>query len=155
MTEAAIQAGPRKPSSSRRHQSRRFAMQALYGHLLSGTPVNDLLAHFRSEESFGRCDPGYFDQLVRGVLAERALLEQGFAGMLDRPIAQLDPVEHAVLLIAAYELQHCPELPYRIVINEAVELTKLFGATDGHKYINGVVDRLARQLRPVEIGVKG
>jgi N utilization substance protein B len=153
MTEAAaLQTSSRKPSMSKRHQARRFAVQALYSHLLSGTPVNDLLAHFRSEESFARCDPGYFDQLVRGVLAERAALEQGFTGYLDRPVAQLDPVEHAVLLLAAYELAHCPELPYRVAINEAVELTKLFGATDGHKYINGVVDRMARRLRPTEFG---
>ena len=152
MTEAAVQAGPRKPSGSKRHQARRFAVQALYSHLLSGTPVNDLLSNFRSEESFGRCDQSYFDQLVRGVLAERLALEQGFAEYLDRPAAQLDPVEHAVLMLAAYELAHCPELPYRVAINEAVELTKLFGATDGHKYINGVVDRMARRFRSTEFG---
>jgi N utilization substance protein B len=85
------------------------------------------------------------------VLAERLPLEQLFIGYLDRPLSQLDPVEHAVLLLAAYELAHCPELPYRVAINEAVELTKQFGATDGHRYINGVVDRLARKLRAAEM----
>lgn len=156
MIEAAVQAGgARKPSSSKRHQSRRFAVQALYSYLLSGTETNDLLAHFRGEQSFARCDPGYFDLLVRGVLAERTQLEQFFAGVLDRPVTQLDPVEHAVLLLASYELAHCPELPYRVAINEAVELTKLFGATEGHKYINGVVDRMARKLRQAETGSGG
>jgi N utilization substance protein B len=152
MTEAAAVTAPRKPSATKRHQARRFALQALYGHLLAGTALNDLLAQFRSEEGFTRCDPEYFDRLLRGVLTERAQLEQVFAGYLDRPISQLDPVEHAVLLLSAFELAHCPELPYRVAINEAVELTKLFGATDGHKYINGVVDRMARKLRAAEIG---
>lgn len=152
MIEAKAAAGARKPSSSKRHQSRRFAMQALYSHMLSGAEANDLLSHFRSEDSFTRCDPAYFDQLVRGVLAQRSQLEASIEGLLDRPVAQLDPVEHAVLLLASYELAHCPELPYRVAINEAVELAKLFGATEGHKYINGVVDRMARKLRSVEIG---
>lgn len=155
MTEAAKQGSLRRPSSSKRHQARRFAVQALYSHFLSACSANDLLVNFRSEENFTRCDPAYFDQLVRGVLQERVPLEHCFADSLDRPVAQLDPVEHAVLLLAAYELTHCPELPYRVVINEAVELTKLFGATEGHKYINGVVDRMARSLRSTEIGKKG
>jgi transcription antitermination protein NusB len=152
MTEAAASAGTRKPAGSKRHQARRFALQALYSHLLAGTALDDLLAHFRGEEGFERCDAAYFDQLLRGVLTRRAALEQSFAGYLDRPLTQLDPVEHAVLLLAAYELAHCPELPYRVAINEAVELTKLFGATEGHRYINGVVDRMAHKLRAAEIG---
>ena len=152
MTEAAAKAPRRKPGGSKRHHARRFAVQALYGHLLADTAVNDLLVNFRREENFDRGDAEYFDQLVRGALDERAQLERCFAPYLDRPVAQLDPVEHAILLLAAYELQHCPELPYRVAINEAVELTKLFGATEGHKYINGVVDRMARKLRAAETG---
>lgn len=154
MTEAAPEESPprRKPSGSKRHSARRFAVQALYGYLLADTPLNDLLVNFRSEENFDRSDKEYFDLLVRGALAERGQLELAFASYLDRPLTQLDPVEHAVLLLAAFELGHCPELPYRVVINEAVELTKLFGATDGHKYINGVVDRMARKLRSTEMG---
>lgn len=152
MIEATAGAGLRKPSSSKRHQSRRFAVQALYSHMLSGTDAKELLGHFRSEDSFTRCDAAYFDQLVSGVLAARRQLEALLADVLDRPITQLDPVEHAVLLLASYELAHCPELPYRVAINEAVELAKLFGATEGHKYINGVVDRLAHKLRTTEIG---
>ena len=151
MTEAAISTAPRRPSSSKRHQARRLALQALYGHLLAGTQPNELVTHLRGEEGFVRCDGDYFEQLLRGVLAERLPLEQLFIGYLDRPLSQLDPVEHAVLLLAAYELAHCPELPYRVAINEAVELTKQFGATDGHRYINGVVDRLARKLRAAEM----
>jgi N utilization substance protein B len=141
----------RKPSPSRRHQARRFAMQAIYQHLLAGTEGNDLLLHFREQTGFARCDAEYFDALVRGVLAEQGALEAEFAGFLDRPVAQLDPVEHAVLLLAAFELAHRPELPYRVAINEAVELSKLFGAEEGHKYINGVIDHLARKLRAVEV----
>lgn len=152
MTEAVAVSNPRKSSSSKRHQARRFAVQALYSHLLAGTALNDLLVHTRSEGGFARCDHGYFDQLLRGVLETRVQLELDFAQYLDRPVQQLDPVEHAVLLLAAYELAHCPELPYRVAINEAVELTKQFGATEGHKYINGVVDRMARKLRSTEIG---
>ena len=154
MTEVIASAVARKPSASKRHQARRFALQALYGHLLADTAEGELLTHVRSEEHFARCDPDYFERLLRGVLAERSRLEPLFAEILDRPLEQLDPVEHSVLLLAAYELQHCPELPYRIVINEAIELTKLFGATEGHKYINGVVDRMARRLRPAEIDAK-
>ncbi len=152
MTEAALVTSPRKSSSTKRHQARRFAVQALYSHLLAGTELNDLLVNTRLEESFGRCDSNYFDQLVRGTLDERPQLEMAFSSYLDRSLTQLDPVEHAVLLLAAYELMHCPELPYRVAINEAVELTKQFGASEGHKYINGVVDRMARKLRSTEIG---
>lgn len=127
-------------------------MQALYSHLLAGTELKELLVNTRLEESFSRCDSIYFDQLLSGVLEGRAQLELAFASYLDRALTQLDPVEHAVLLLAAYELMHCPELPYRVAINEAVELTKQFGATEGHKYINGVVDRMARKLRSTEMG---
>jgi N utilization substance protein B len=152
MTEAAVLAAPRKPSGSKRHQARRFALQAVYGYLLAGTAPDELVAHLRGEAGFERCDTGYFERLLRGVVAERAQLEQLFSGFLDRSLTQLDPVEHAVLLLAAYELAHCPELPYRVAINEAVELAKLFGATEGHKYVNGVVDRMAHKLREAEIG---
>jgi N utilization substance protein B len=145
-------ASAKKPPTSRRTQARQFAMQAIYQHLLTGTSLNDLLVEFRSQSAFGRTDQDYFDALVRGILANRAALEKDFAEYLDRPVAQLDPVEHAVLLLAAFELTHCPELPYRVAINEAVELAKLYGAEESHKYINGVMDRLARRIRAVEIG---
>ena len=151
MTESiATTTKPRKPAS-KRHQSRRLALQAIYQWLVTGTELNDLRVQFRDEQGFPRCDQGYFDDLVQGVVARRTELEQAFAGYLDRPVVQLDPVEHAVLLLAAFELGHHPELPYRVAINEAVELTKVFGAEDSHKYINGVMDRLAHKLRAVEI----
>ncbi len=151
MTESiATTAKPRKPAS-KRHQSRRLALQAIYQWLVTGTELNDLRVQFRDEQGFPRCDQDYFDDLVQGVVAHRGELEQAFAGYLDRPVVQLDPVEHAVLLLAAFELGHHPELPYRVAINEAVELTKVFGAEDSHKYINGVMDRLAHKLRAVEI----
>jgi N utilization substance protein B len=148
MTDAP--ARPRR-LSSRRHQSRRLALQAVYQWLISDTGLEDLRRQFRDEQGYANCDQDYFDILLRGVLANRAELEQAFAGYLDRPVAQLDPVEHAVLLLAAYELGHHPELPYRVAINEAVELAKVFGAEESHKYINGVMDRLAHSLRAVEI----
>jgi N utilization substance protein B len=148
MTEAAA----KKPAPSRRHITRQFAVQAIYQHLLSGTTPEDIVLQFHEQDGFRRCDRDYFDMLLRGALGHRADLEAAFAGDLDRPVNELDPVEHAVLLVATYELLHCPELPYRVAINEAVELAKLYGAEDGHKYINGVMDRLAHRLRVKETG---
>lgn len=155
MTEAAVSEFPRRPSASKRHHARRFALQAVYGHLLAGAGPGELVSQLRETEGFARCDGEYFERLLRGTLDRRADLEAHFTGYLDRPLAQLDPVEHAVLLLAAFELACCPELPCRIAINEAVELAKQFGATESHRYINGVVDRMARRLRATEFDAKG
>ncbi len=150
MTETAAENSPEKRKPSRQ-QARRFAMQAIYQWQIAETTRGDLLAQFRSEPDMIRCDSAYFADLVEGILSNEPELDAEFAKVLDRPVEQLDPIERATLLVGAYELSNHPEIPYRVVINEAVELAKRYGATDSHKYINGVMDRLARRLREVEI----
>lgn len=138
----------RKPS---RKEARQYALQAIYQWQIAGTSRGDLLAQYRSEPGMIKCDSVYFADLVEGVLTHEESLEESFVSVVDRPVDQLDPIERATLLIGAYELRDHPEIPYRVVINEAVELAKRYGATESHKYINGVMDRLARKLREVEI----
>ena len=144
------------PGLSRRGLARRLAVQALYQWIVNETPPGVLLRQFREQpDGLGRADPAYFEQLLRGALAEVDRLREAFTPYLDRPLAQIDPVEHAVMLMAAYELIHEPGVPWKVVVNEAVQLTKLFGAEDGFKFVNGVLDQLARQVRSVEIGDLG
>jgi N utilization substance protein B len=107
-------------------------------------------AHMRELDGFDKCDRAHFDALLHGCIAEAAALDAVLARHVDRRPAELSPVEHAVLMIGAYELTHCLDMPYRVVINEAVELAKSFGGTDGHKYVNGVLDKCAADLRPDE-----
>ncbi|MDP9141294.1 MAG: transcription antitermination factor NusB [Pseudomonadota bacterium] len=136
---------------SRRGLARRLTVQALYQWLLNeGTPTQ-LLRQFREqEEGLGRADPAYFEELLIGVVEHAPTLTLDLVPQLDRPLNQLDPVEHAVLLLGAYELRHKPEVPWRVVVNESINLAKMFGAEDGFKFVNGVLDKLARQLRPGE-----
>jgi N utilization substance protein B len=136
---------------SRRGLARRLTVQALYQWLLNeGTPTQ-LLRQFREqEEGLGRADPAYFEELLNGVVEHAPALTLDLVPQLDRPLNQLDPVEHAVLLLGAYELRHKPEVPWRVVVNESINLAKMFGAEDGFKFVNGVLDKLARQLRPGE-----
>lgn len=127
-------------------------MQALYQWLLNETPPSTLLTQFQQqEEGLGRADPAYFTELLQGVVDQAPELSASVAPHLDRPLAQLDPVEHAVLLVAAYELKHKPEVPWKVVVNEAVNLTKTFGSEEGYKFVNGVLDKLARVMRADEI----
>ncbi|MBI1394744.1 MAG: transcription antitermination factor NusB [Betaproteobacteria bacterium] len=136
-----------RPVSPRRG-ARRLAVQMLYGWLLNPRELADVKADARHDESFDKVDQALFDRLVGGVLSAHEELRALIAPLLDRRIESLSPVEHAILLLAAEELAHHPETPYRVVISEAIELAKTFGGTDGHKYVNGVLDRLASQLRP-------
>ena len=108
------------------------------------------MAEFSSADDMAHADREYFRVLIEGVCGSHAALDAELAAWMDRPPQQLDPVEHAVLLIAAHELERQPDVPFRVVINEAVSLTKRFGATDGHKFVNAVLDRAARTLRPHE-----
>ena len=105
----------------------------------------------REHEGFEKCDSVHFDALLHGCIAEAADLDAALARHVDRKTTQLSPVEHGVLLIGAYELKHCIDIPYKVAINEAVELAKAFGGTDGHKYVNGVLDKVAGDLRAVEV----
>ena len=150
-------AGPRasSPNPSRFNQgakslARKLAMQALYRLQLNDAPWQDLIAEFATEEGMDRADDQYFRELVEGIHTKRSELDAELAGLTDRSPTLLDPIEHAVLLIGMYELKSRPEVPYRVVINEGVSLAKRFGATDGHKFVNAVLDRAARTLRPNE-----
>ena len=130
--------------------ARKLAMQALYRWQLNECPWQDLIQEFADEEDMVRADRDYFRELVQGICTSRETLDSQLSGWMDRKPEQLDPVEHAVLLIGVYELQSRPEVPYRVVINEGVSLARRFGATDGHKFVNAVLDRAARSLRPHE-----
>ncbi|MBL8342435.1 MAG: transcription antitermination factor NusB [Rubrivivax sp.] len=154
--ESAPPPRPARPPSGRnpRRRAREFAVQGLYQWLLAGHGAEDVLATLREQQDFERADRAHLDALVHGGIAEAAALDAAIARHVDRPTAQLSPVEHAVLLIGAYELTHCLDVPYRVVINEAVELAKAFGGTDGHKYVNGVLDKTAADLRAAEVAAR-
>ncbi len=135
---------------SARRRSRELATQGLYQWLLSGAPAGEIDAQLRGAQGFDKADHGHLDALLHGVIRENEALSADLVPCLDRPIEQLSPVERAVLLVAAFEFKHHGEIPYRVVINEAVELAKTFGGSDGYKYVNGVLDKLALQLRATE-----
>jgi len=137
-------------SSRARTLSRRLAMQALYQWQLTAQSLAELRNQFAAEEGYAEVDAEYFEVILRGTVDGAGELDTALAALIDRPVAQLDPIEHAVLLIGLFELGQCPETPFRVVINEGVELAKKFGATDGHKFVNAVLDRAARNLRAAE-----
>jgi transcription antitermination protein NusB len=137
-------------ASSARSVARKLALQALYRWQLNLSPWQDLVQEFAGADDMVRADRDYFRGLVQEVCDSHAELDAQLAAWMDRPPQQLDPIEHAVLLIGAHELKARPEVPYRVVINEAVSLAKRFGATDGHKFVNAVLDRAAKALRPHE-----
>ena len=142
---------PRADRSARaRSLSRKLAMQALYQWQLAGQSASELRRQFAAEEGYGDAEEEYFTGLVDGVTTSVAALDTRLQPLIDRPLAQLDPVERAVLWIGLFELLHRRDVPYRVVINESVELAKRFGATDGHKFVNAVLDRAARELRSAE-----
>jgi N utilization substance protein B len=141
----------RAPAKSARRRAREFALQGLYEWLISGSDAGVIDAHVREQEGFAKCDTAHFDALLHGCIQEAAELDALLARLVDRRISELSPVEHAVLMIGSYELRHCMDVPYKVAINEAVELAKRFGGTDGHKYVNGVLDKAAADLRPAEV----
>jgi N utilization substance protein B len=137
-------------NSGARTVARKLALQALYRWQLNSCEWQDLVQEFAGDADMPRADAEYFQALVAAVCRTHDELDATLAPLLDRKPAELDPVEHALLLIGSYELQHRPEVPFRVVINEAVNLARRFGATDGHKFINGVLDRAARLWRVQE-----
>ena len=145
------QTSKKATQKSTRRRSRELALQGLYEWLLSGERAAVIDAHVREHEGFERCDAAHFEMLLHGCINEAATIDKALARHVDRQTSQLSPVEHGVLMIGAYELTHCLDIPYRVVINEAVELAKIFGGTDGHKYVNGVIDKTAADLRPAEV----
>jgi len=136
---------------SARHKARELALQGLYQWLLAKENTAEIRAHLAEFKGHDKADHDYLDLLLNGVIADAAELDAGFAPLLDRPVNELSPVERGVLMLGAYELAHVPDVPYKVVINEAVELAKSYGGTDGHKYVNGVLDKLAAKLRPAEV----
>jgi N utilization substance protein B len=152
-TESPVARKRAAPKSARR-RSREIALQGLYEWLVSGAEAAVVDAHMHEQDGFDKCDREHFDALLHGCIAEAAELDAVLTRHVDRKTTQLSPVEHAVLLIGTYELKHCVDIPYRVAINEAVELAKSFGGTDGHKYVNGVLDKAAGDLRPVEVAAR-
>jgi transcription antitermination protein NusB len=147
-------AAPRAPRPNRR-LSREFAVQGLYEWQLTAHDLGVIDANLRESEDFAQCDAAFFDALLHGCAAERSALDEHLARHGDRTPAELSPVEHAVLWIGVWELLRAPDVPYRVVINEGVELAKAFGGTDGHRYVNGVLDQAAKALRAPELAAAG
>lgn len=150
MADKFPHANPGK-NRSPRHRSREFALQGLYQWLLNKEDAKEIAAHIRNAHGFDKADATHFDELILGTIRDADALREQIASLVDRPISELSPIEHAILLIGAHELASHPEIPYRVVINEAVELAKSFGGIDGHKYVNGVLDKLAAKLRTTEV----
>jgi N utilization substance protein B len=150
MTDKSLHANPSK-NRTPRHRAREFALQGLYQWLLNNEDATTVVNNIRAAHGFEKADSDHFAVLLYGAIKDSVALREAFAPLIDRGVAELSPIEHGVLLIGAYELKNNLDIPYRVVINEAVELTKSFGGIDGHKYVNGVLDKLAPILRADEV----
>jgi N utilization substance protein B len=133
-----------------RSRARRRALQALYAWQVGGSSMDKVIDQFRHEQDMEVADLEYFEDLLRGVERHTAELDDGLKPFVDREVGQIDPIERAVLRLAAYELKFRPDVPYRVILNEAIEVTKRFGADHGHSYVNGVLDKLATHWRTAE-----
>lgn len=138
-----------------RRRARRFALQAIYQWQLSGDDLSEIERQFFMANSDVKFDTEYFRELLHGIPAHLSTLDNYMSDFLDRPANQLDPIELAILRIGIYEFTQRLDVPYRVVINEALELAKIFGAEDGHKYVNGILDQVARRIRTIEISKEG
>ena len=138
-------------SRAARRRAREFALQGIYQWLLSGNSTPVIEEHVAQASGFDKADRELFITLLRGTLANVESLQAEFAPLIHRTVEELSPVERAILLLATHELRHGIETPYRVVINEAIELAKSYGGTDGHRFVNGVLDKLAARLRPLEM----
>ncbi len=150
MSSKSQHANPNKIRTPR-HRAREFALQGLYQWLMNKEDAGAIDAHIRNAHGFDKADAEHFDLLLHGTIRDVNDLRAEIVPLIDRPIDQLSPIEHAAMLIGVFELKHHIEIPYKVVINEAVELTKSFGGIDGHKYVNGVLDKLAASLRSTEV----
>ncbi len=139
-------------STGARTRSRELVLQALYQKQIAGHECSELLSQFREQTAYARVDQEFFEEMLAGICKTEDDLDASIAEVVDRPLEQLDPVERAVLLIGVFELRERIDIPYRVVINEGVNLAKRFGAIDGHKYINACLDNAAKSYRQVEIG---
>ncbi len=147
------QAPKRKKVSNteKRRNARSFTLQALYSQELTQNPTNEVEAHFRVDNDMSETDVPLFSELLQGINTQTADLDKAFEIYLDRRVDELDPIELSILRIGSFELINRIEVPYKVAINESVELAKIFGATDSHRYVNGVLDKLAQKVRMVEI----
>ena len=137
-----------------RRRAREFALQALYQWLVNESAAETLLAQLKEQKEFPKADQALAEALLRGAISNAEALRQLVTPHLDRTMKELSPVEHALLLLSTFELRDHADTPYRVIINEAIELAKSFGGTDGHKYVNGVLDKLAAELRPDEFNAR-
>jgi N utilization substance protein B len=139
------------PPLSRRGLARRLTVQALYQWLVNETPPERMIKQFRDDQGLGRADAAYFKSLLQGTVREADTLVDTLSEYLDRDITRLDPVERSVLMAGCYELMFCPDIPWKVIVNESVNLAKTFGAEGSFKYINGVLDKVARTVRATEV----
>ena len=149
MNDVAVK--PKALSKSPRHRSRELTLQGIYQWKLTGNERDQIEKQICAEKNTGRYDKAFFSKLLQGVLIQHSVLEAIVAKHLDRSLDELSPIEFSVLMIGVYELLHHLEIPYRVVINEAVELAKTFGGTDGYKFVNGVLDKAAAEIRTAEV----
>lgn len=141
----------RASARAARTRARGFALQALYQVMVGGNPTDEVDLFTRDLSGFNKADAVHFDALLHGCAEHATALDALILPMLDRKLTELSPIEHAVLWIGAYELQHCIDIPWRVVLNECIDLAKEFGGTDGHKYVNAVLNQLAPNLRATEV----
>jgi len=152
MSTAPATGAPRKSAAkSGRSRAREFALQALYQHLVGRNETSEIDIFTRDLSGFSKADAAHYDALLHGCVDQADELDRLITPLLDRKLAELSPIEHAVMWIGAYEMQHCLDVPWRVVLNECIELAKSFGGTDGHKYVNGVLNGLAPALRAAEV----
>ena len=143
--------GPQGIDLAARSRARRRALQALYAWQISGSHMRAVIDQFRHEQDMEVADLEYFEDLLQGVETHVDALDAALEPYVDREVAQIDPIARAALRLAAYELKYRLDVPYRVILNEAIEVTKRFGAEHGHSYVNGVLDKLAGELRAAEM----
>jgi N utilization substance protein B len=141
----------KKPGVKNRRKSRELVLKAVYRGMLNASELSQIFLDMTDDPDYNKADEAYFSQLLQSVTANLQAIDDKLVHFIDRPMTELSPVEHAILRIAGCELMFDSTIPYRVVINEGVELAKLFGGTDGHKYINGVLDKLAADVRVLEV----
>ena len=152
MNSPLTAAPPKKKAASPRHRARQFALQGLYQALVGGQDQVAILAQAEEVAGFDKVDRGLYESLLAQTLDDSAALREALTPYLDRPWDEVSPIERGILLLGACEFKHFPHTPYRVVLNEAIELARSYGGTDGHKFVNGVLDKLASQMRPEEVG---
>lgn len=141
----------KKPGTKNRRKSRELVLKAVYRGMLNASDLSQIFRDMTDDPDYNKADEAYFKQLLQAVTANLQAIDDKLVHFIDRPMSELSPVEHAILRIAGCELMFDISIPYRVVINEGVELAKVFGGTDGHKYINGVLDKLAADVRVLEV----